>query len=416
MFERAKRATDIRRPFLDSARSDKLVRWLNSASTAAGRCQTLSTPVYGARQIKACNVPVFHLPAFVVEYPLMNTRTREEASAPLGVIGSLTAGFEVVGRHLWLIVLPVLLDLFLWLGPRLSVAPLFRQLVAFLTAQPTPDPTTARQVEQAMLLLEQTSEQLNLFSLSSALPLLDVPSLLAQHVPTMGSPLGEPRVLLITSLLALIGWMAMLIPAGLMLGFLYLNSLARRVRVTNLADDNEKKSDSSQDEGAKQVVRVSSGVGKFINVFMFVAGLIGAGIILVPLWSLVVGIILMIAPPIGFLVWSISIGLGSYLILHLLFVVPGVLLGERGLFQATVESFMLIQTRFSSIVGLILLVVVIYEGLGFVWTLPSSDSWTLLVGILGNSCIATGLTAATFVFYQEQVGQLPKLRQASAKT
>ncbi|MEE8391132.1 MAG: hypothetical protein V3S14_10100, partial [Anaerolineae bacterium] len=171
----------------------------------------------------------------------MNTRTQEEASGPLGVIDSLTAGFEVVGRHLWLIGLPVLLDLFLWLGPRLSIAPLFRQFIAFLTSQPAPDPTTARQVEQAVLLLEQTSERLNLFSLFSVLPLLNVPSLLAQHVPTMGSPLGESRVLLITSLLTLIGWVAVLIPAGLMLGFLYLNNLAHRVRAASPLDENEKK-------------------------------------------------------------------------------------------------------------------------------------------------------------------------------
>ena len=77
---------------------------------------------------------------------------------------------------------------------------------------------------------------------------------------------------------------------------------------------------------------------------------------------------------------------------------------------------MLIQTRFPSVVTLILLAVVIYEGLGFVWSLPSGDSWSLLVGILGNGCVATGLTAGTFVFYQEQVKQLPKLRQVSAET
>ena len=346
----------------------------------------------------------------------MNTRTQEEASGPLGVIGSLTAGFEMVGRHLWLIALPVLLDLFLWLGLRLSVAPLFQRFISFMTAQSAPDPALARQIEQAVLALEQVGEQFNLFSLLGALPLLDVPSLLAQHAPTVVTPLGEPRVFLITSVLTLIGWMAVLVPAGLMLGFLYLNSLAHRVRAMRPSDENEKKSGSSQVEGAEQVVRVSSGLGKFINVFLFVAGLMVIGIVFVPLWLLVVGMVLMVAPPIGFLAWSISIGLGSYLVLHLLFVLPGVLLGERGLFQATVESFMLIQTQFPAVVGLILLVMVIYEGLGFIWVLPSGDSWMQLVGILGNGCIATGLTAATFVFYQERVGQLPKLRRALAET
>jgi hypothetical protein len=97
-----------------------------------------------------------------------------------------------------------------------------------------------------------------------------------------------------------------------------------------------------------------------------------------------------------------------------LFVVPGVLVGGRGLLRAIWESILLIHTQFSSVVGLVLLVVVISQGLGFVWSLPSGDSWLLLIGILGNGCIATGLTAALFVFYQERVGQLPGAPQVSA--
>jgi hypothetical protein len=345
----------------------------------------------------------------------MNTKT-QEASGPLGVIGSLTTGFEVVGRHLWLITLPVLLDLFLWLGPRISAAPLFQRFITFLTMQPVPDPAMASQVEQAVLLLEQSGEQFNVFSLLSTFPLLDVPSLLAQRVPGVATPLGEPRILLVTSLLVLVVGVAMIIPVGLVLGFFYLNGLARRIRAARSSNENKTKSDSNEIEGAERVVRVRSGLGKFINIFLFVTGLLTAGMVFIFTWSLVVGVVMLISPPFGFLIWSLGIGLGGYLILHLLFVIPGVLLGERGLFQATVESFMLIQTRFPSVVALILLTAVIYEGLGFVWSLPSGDSWSLLVGILGNGCVATGLTAGTFVFYQEQVKQLPELRQVSAKT
>jgi len=161
---------------------------------------------------------------------------------------------------------------------------------------------------------------------------------------------------------------------------------------------------------------VSSSVGKFIRVLLFAAGLLVAGMMLVPLWMLLVGAIMAIVPPLGMLAWSLSIGLGSYLVLHLLFVVPGVLVGGRGLLRAIWESILLIHTQFSSVVGLVLLVVVISQGLGFVWSLPSGDSWSLLIGILGNGCIATGLTAALFVFYQERVGQLPGARQVSAES
>lgn len=339
----------------------------------------------------------------------MEVRTRGKNAEPLGVIGSLRVGFEVVGRHLWLIILPVLLDLFLWFGPRLSTAPLFERLAAYLVAQPMPDPTVALQVEQAVQLLGQTGERFNLFALLAALPLLDVPSLLARRVPEMMTPLGESPVLLITGVLALIAWVAVLLPAGPVLGFLYLNSLAHRVRAVRIAED------KSEVEAAGQVPKASSVIRKLISMFLFITGLLMAGIVLVPLWSLVVGIVLMVAPPIGFLVWTLSVAFGGYLALHLMFVVHGVLLGERGLFRATVESFMLIQTQFPSVVALVLLVLVIYEGLGFVWSLPSDGSWTLVVGILGNGCIATGLTAATFVFYQERVGQIPQLGRVSTE-
>ena len=341
----------------------------------------------------------------------MDSRVEENKAGPLGVIASLRAGFEMVGRHIWLITLPILLDLFLWLGPRISTAPLNERFVDVLASQSVPDPTLARQMQQLGEMIGEMGGRSNLLSLLSALPVLDVPTLLARQALGMVTPLGEPRVLLVTSVLALLGWVIVLIPAGPVLGFVYLNSLARRVRAMGPVQDDESQPEETVDQGD----RVKRGINKLFSMFLFIAGLLMAVAVLVPLWSVAVGTVLMIAPPIGFLAWMISIGLGGYLALHLMFVVHGVLLGERGLFRATVESFMLIQTQFPSVMGLILLALVIYEGLGFIWSLPTSDSWTLLIGIVGNGCIATGLTAATFVFYRERIGQLPEFSRLSRK-
>jgi len=418
----------------------------------------------------------------------MDANAKEEASRPLGVIGSLAAGFEMIGRNFPLITLPVLLDLLLWLGPRISVAPLLEQLVAFMLSRPSPDPETARQVVQVTQLVGQFAERSNLFSLLSAFPLLNVPSLLAQRSPGGVSPLGTAHVLLTSNVLMVMAWAIVLVPIGLVLGFVYLNGLARWVRAMRSSDEQspaqnhvdgsaapapsaDLRSEAEEpalspiemialsrtegsaanraeesappapsadlwseaegsadlgpeadgripDEGdwAGRVFGTGSNVGRFIRVFLFAAGLLMAGMVIVPLWMLVVGLIVATAPPVGFLVWTLSIGLGSYFILHLLFVIPGVLIGGRGLLRAIWESVLLIHTQFPSVMGLVLLVVVIYQGLGFVWSLPAGDSWSLLVGILGNGCIATGLTAALFVFYQERVGKLPGPRQVAAKS
>jgi len=390
----------------------------------------------------------------------MDAQTKEESARPLGVIGSLTAGFEMIGRHLSLIALPVMLDLLLWLGPRISIAPLVEQFVAFLVARSVPDPATLRQVEQAIELLRDFSQRSNLLALLSALPLLNVPSLLAQHAPGALSPLGKPPVLSTGSFLAMMGWTVVLIPIGLVLGFLYLNGLARWVlamhssdgpvpapsapsglaqRVdrtsaaeepaTNVAEGPARSADGvSADEGSvdqrspgegpgtgEGLFGVNSGVGKFVRVFLFALLLLATGMMFLPLWTLLVGAVLATVPALGVLVWSLSIGLGGYILLHLLFVIPGVLVGGRGLLRAIWESILLIHTQFPSVVGLLLLVIVIYNGLGFVWSLPTGDSWALLVGILGNGCIGTGLTAALFVFYQERVGQVLGGRRVSVK-
>ena len=60
----------------------------------------------------------------------MNLQKSETLPPPPGVIGSLRAGFDVVSSHVWLILLPIVLDVFLWLGPRLSVGNLYSSFVS----------------------------------------------------------------------------------------------------------------------------------------------------------------------------------------------------------------------------------------------------------------------------------------------
>ena len=54
----------------------------------------------------------------------------DEAARPPGVIDTLTAGYETINRRLWLLLLPVGLDLLFWLGPKLSIVRLAGYLPA----------------------------------------------------------------------------------------------------------------------------------------------------------------------------------------------------------------------------------------------------------------------------------------------
>ena len=328
----------------------------------------------------------------------MAKENREE-TRPLGMLGCLMAGFEMLGRNWWLLAIPAFLDLFFWLGPQLSIAPLMREAMATLEATPWPMPT--------MEIPKQFIERFNLFSLLSTMPLLSTPSLLIQHVPGLTSPIGERLILPVTNGLSLTGWGALLIPAGALLGFAYLNSLARKVYTLRY-----------QEKDAPQEQKRSwwSTALRLIRTLVFATGLLVLRTIITPVWLLTAGVAMAIDPCFGPAIQGLTVGMAGFIILHLIFVIHGVLLGERGLLRAILESVALIQMNFPSSAGLVLIALLIYYGLGFVWALPASDSWLLLIGILGNSCIATALITGTFVFYQERIGVLNRRIQRPMRT
>jgi hypothetical protein len=339
----------------------------------------------------------------------MNTEERMKGvDAPKGVIGCLTAGFETVGRNLLVVTLPVALDLFLWLGPRVSVRPLVEAVVRLLKTQSPPDPDTVRQVAQAPSLLDQFGAQFNLLSVISGVPMLQIPSLLARRASGGGSPLGDPRVFSLSSFLALVPWWATLVLVGLVLGFLYLNEVAHQVKTPG-AGSSEKDAEAAEGGriGADDSLRAS--VWKFLRFVLFALGLLIVGSTVVPLWLLIVALGTAIAQPLGILVWVTGVGFIGYAALHLIFVVPSLLVGERRLLRAIGESVLLTRANLLSVFGLIILAMVIYEGLGYAWALPVNDSWALLVGIVGNAFVATGLTSAAFIFYRDRLALARRL-------
>jgi hypothetical protein len=328
------------------------------------------------------------------------------------------AGFETLGQNLWPLVIPLAIDLFLWLGPQLSVAPLIEWFINFSRmAQSSYDP----QVGEVM---KQFAEQFNLFSLLNLIPFLSVPTLLSQHTPGTMSPLGQRAALPVGNALVLIGWAIVLIPGGLILGSIYLNALASSVyavrggvpaptgRIPAAAQPEDSAHDSADDSTTashddRPTTAALTTVLKLIRVLTFSGILVSIAMVLFPIWIVVVGIAMSIAMVLGWVLWGLFIGVGGFAVLHLLFVVHGVLLGERRLLRAVVESIALIRFNFPSSAGLVILVMLIYRGMGYIWSLPEGNSWLLLLGILCNSGIATALVAATFIFYQERVGRLP---------
>src|SRR5512138_223183 len=74
----------------------------------------------------------------------------EALPPPPGVLGSLKAGFDTISVHLTAILLPLALDLLLWLGPRLSVKDYYQSMLPQLAESWRALGFSAGQVQAAM--------------------------------------------------------------------------------------------------------------------------------------------------------------------------------------------------------------------------------------------------------------------------
>ncbi len=336
----------------------------------------------------------------------------------MNIFSCLTMGFETVARHPGLITIPTLLDLFLWLGPRLSFAPLFQTMAQMAQTIGTDAGEGVLAFQQ---MLADLGARLNGFILAGPAPLtsipmllfeiqtklnivrgwdqnsLGVPSLLAELV-TNGRPLSVQSDIVVSTSLAALGWILGIIVMGALLNAYYLRSVGQRV----------------VEESEIELPRVQSTLklwGQLLQL-MFVLALVLLAVS--AFMAILVAITQMVHSFFAEFISAFFLSTIFFVGLHLIFVIPGIVQLRRGILQAVHESLILVRSDFLSVMLLLLLLFVIARGFDFVWTLPASTSWAMLIGIVGHAFVSTALTAALFVFYQDRLRFLEILAHSFA--
>ena len=125
----------------------------------------------------------------------------------------------------------MLLDLFLWLGPRLSVSPLLMDVRDLMTQLMSTDailPDSRENYVLVMQLLEELGEGFNLFSSLNPGPLLGVPALMPAHITAL-TPVGQQPAVVVSSFFVVMVAIASWVPWAWGLNALYLWLLGKRV-------------------------------------------------------------------------------------------------------------------------------------------------------------------------------------------
>jgi len=320
-------------------------------------------------------------------------------AAPIGVIESFGRGFETVLSQLSLIALPLLLDLFLWLGPHLTVAPLLGEVSAMLEAQLRDADVPAEMYGTVRLALQDAGESLNVVGFLSTAP-LGVPSMMVANA-SAGTPLGSVLRVPVSSGAALFGLTAGLSVMGLFLGAAFFGLIARRV----LPEEQR----GSDEQMLEQLW------GHWLRLLGFAATVLLAMLLFGFVMAMLSALLSMLHVLLGGMATSLGIALWIWALFFVAFTVHGVVMHNRELLPALRNSLRLVRRNMPAVTGLFALIMVLSWGLGFLWSLPPGDSWLLLAGITAHAFVATGVVAATFHFYQDRLRWCDDMQAALAE-
>lgn len=311
----------------------------------------------------------------------------KEKIAPVpGLLATIAAGFDLTAKHFWLTLIPVLLDSFFWLGPRLSIRPIVERAVD--TWQPEAL-VTGMNLDVLLDIAPRTNLLTNL-----SVPLIGVPTLMAGLTPEK-----TPISVQVTELDNVWLWLFLLIAFSLV--GLLLTSIFWNLAATVVKDQPEK-----QVFNPISISFIKSIAYSWLKLFALAFILIIVALMIyfpLVLISLVVSLfsqiiasaILLIAPVL--LIW---------LSIYLWFTPYGIIVNGRPLGQSLLESMRLMRRFMATNLVLILVVLLIGQGLEAVLLLADDGSWLTWASIWGHAFVRTALLVAMIIYYRDRFDRL----------
>jgi hypothetical protein len=296
---------------------------------------------------------------------------------PPRLLASLMAGFDSVANHISVILPPVLLDLFLWLGPHLRLKEFLQPLIDRLPSLASAFPSNFPDLATVQTTWTGIANQFNLFVILRTFP-VGTTSLLSFEM-SVQNPLGGSVSLDAGSFIGILGWAIILVFLGWIIGALYyywVSKVALKPEVRSLW------------KALKQAVYLSL-IWMGLLFFFGVPAL------------LVVSVLTAISPVLGQVVLFAGALILVWLLMPIFFSVHGIFTLQLDALRAIMNSLHMVRFTLPNTGLFLLMFVVLNQGLNFLWNTPAQDSWWTLVGITGHAFVSTALLAASFVYYRD---------------
>ncbi len=311
----------------------------------------------------------------------MNTSSDNKIEKPK-IFQAIKSGFNTIANKPYLMIPPILLDLFLWFGPAWRVDAYFRPIIQSYSNLPVLDsPEFVELFDNFQTIWLEIIANLNLARSLHTLP-IGVPSLIVSK-QSFQNPLGKPFVFNLESGFGVIGiWLTFLL-LGFFIGSLYYKNISNQI--IDIQNEN--------DRNFRSLVRAYSQI-----ILMPVVILIVLLIFSIPS-ILLLSVISLLNPTISQFLLGVIGFLLLWIILPLVFTPHGIFLYKQNLISAMMTSISVVKSSMSQTTWFILLAFVLIEGMNFLWTSPSIDNWFLMVGIFGHAFVVSAVIAASFHFF-----------------
>jgi len=308
---------------------------------------------------------------------------------PIGVIQSILTGFDRITAKPYLLIPPILLDLFFWLGPRLTIPIITEELMKFLVISYGNDEVVLEQIETFQDMISDLGQRLNLFAMISNPP-AGISSLIASRM-TMDTPLKTSMQIPVDGIIIIFLLLVVLLLVGQVIGTQFHWWIAQQI---------------AQGEGlANRWTAIKRMI--LLAVILYSVFIIsGFGVAFIAYLSTY------ILPLLGLLIAFFGFTFGFWVLVYLYFTPHGIVRYGMGIFRAMMESATLVRWNLLPAMG--------YLGASFgitwltnqAWLLPTEDSWYLLLAILGHALVSATLLAGSYAFYQGRREWLYSLKHA----
>lgn len=310
---------------------------------------------------------------------------REKKHQNPGAIATLMAGFDLITRHIWLILLPFVLDLIYWLGPRLSIEDLARKAAEVIQAE--------QSLVELSEQLVQLSTGVNLVTALSV-PLIGVPALMNGPIPDK-APISAS----VHQVGGTFQWILLFICfslIGLGLTALYLSLISISIR-------------ESQFWHGLQIRRLT--MATFRSTYRLLGLALLFVIALVMVWLPLMPVTFLLSF-LGNNLFLIVLFLGFiFVATYLSLAVPSIVFQENGLLTAISESIRTVHKNLLPTVNILLLLILIGSGMNLLWHMADDGSWLTLVSIAGHAFISTALMATFIIYYRNRTSMIVEEEQ-----